>query len=216
MPVDVVPDVSVIIGAYNAMPYLTRCVTSVMEQTIGYDRIELIAVDDGSTDGTGAELDRLAQEFPGVMRVVHQANSGGPSAPRNAGLELARGRYVFFLDADDHLGPQALERMVAMADANGSEAGELCLPVKVRSSSPGPVPASHRQDSRVRLEMNDRSAVARPASGHRGGAAVPSIRGGRRPQPARPSSVLTRRSRGPARPGAAAGRRSRRRPTSPP
>ncbi|MET9831809.1 glycosyltransferase [Streptomyces sp. NPDC006385] len=120
-PVDVVPDVSVIIGAYNAMPYLTRCVTSVTEQTIGHGRIELIAVDDGSTDGTGAELDRLAEEFPDVMRVVHQTNSGGPSAPRNTGLELARGRYVFFLDADDHLGPEALERMVAMADANGSD-----------------------------------------------------------------------------------------------
>ncbi|MER6806978.1 MULTISPECIES: glycosyltransferase [Streptomyces] len=121
MSVGVMPDVSVIVGAYNAMPYLTRCVMSVMEQTIGRGSIELIAVDDGSTDGTGEELDRLAQEFPDVIRVVHQANSGGPSAPRNAGLELARGRYVFFLDADDHLGPEALERMVAMADANGSD-----------------------------------------------------------------------------------------------
>lgn len=121
MPVDVVPDVSVVVGAYNAMPYLTRCVMSVVEQTIGRGSIELIAVDDGSTDGTGAELDRLAQEFPEVIRVVHQANSGGPSAPRNVGLELARGRYVFFLDADDHLGPEALERMVAMADTNGSD-----------------------------------------------------------------------------------------------
>ncbi|MDK1342067.1 glycosyltransferase [Streptomyces sp. 378] len=117
----VIPDVTVVVGAYNAMPYLTRCVMSVVEQTIGHDRIELIAVDDGSTDGTGAELDRLAAEFPDVLRVVHQANSGGPSAPRNAGLELARGRYVFFLDADDYLGPEALARMVAMAEAQGSD-----------------------------------------------------------------------------------------------
>ncbi|MCC9710659.1 glycosyltransferase [Streptomyces sp. MNU76] len=115
------PDVSVIVGAYNAMPYLTRCVTSVVEQTLGRERLELIVIDDGSTDGTAAELDRLAAEFPDAVHVVHQENSGGPSAPRNAGLDLARGRYVFFLDADDYLGPEALERMVAMADAQGSD-----------------------------------------------------------------------------------------------
>lgn len=115
------PDVSVIIGAYNAMPYLTRCVDSVITQSIGTERLELIAVDDGSTDGTGTELDRFAAAHPGTVRVVHQENSGGPGGPRNVGLDLARGRYVFFLDADDYLGPQALERMVAMADEQGSD-----------------------------------------------------------------------------------------------
>ncbi len=115
------PAVSVVIAAYNAMPYLTRCVTSVAEQSIGRDAVEIIAVDDGSTDGSGEELDRLAREYPGLLRVFHQENSGGPSAPRNKGLDQARGRFVFFLDADDHLGPEALERMVAMAEANGTD-----------------------------------------------------------------------------------------------
>ncbi|GGZ30857.1 hypothetical protein GCM10010387_25710 [Streptomyces inusitatus] len=121
VPDAAVPDVSVVVGAYNAMPYLTRCVRSVVDQTLGRDRIELIAVNDGSTDGTGEELDRLAEEFPSMVRVVHQENSGGPSAPRNAGIELARGRFIFFLDADDYLGEEALERMVAMADANSTD-----------------------------------------------------------------------------------------------
>ncbi|WP_279628492.1 glycosyltransferase family 2 protein [Streptomyces swartbergensis] len=58
------PAVSVIIAAYNAMPYLTRCITSVAEQSIGRGAVEVIAVDDGSTDGTGEELDRLAEEYP--------------------------------------------------------------------------------------------------------------------------------------------------------
>jgi poly(ribitol-phosphate) beta-N-acetylglucosaminyltransferase len=53
--------------------------------------------------------------------VVRQANSGGPSGPRNVGLGKARGRYVFFLDADDRLGPEALQRMIAMADENGTD-----------------------------------------------------------------------------------------------
>ncbi|MFB6844785.1 glycosyltransferase family 2 protein [Streptomyces sp. NPDC056373] len=115
------PAVSVVIAAYNAMPYITRCVTSVAEQSIGQDALEILAVDDGSTDGTSDELDRLAKEYPALLRVFHQSNSGGPSAPRNKGLDHARGTFVFFLDADDHLGPEALQRMVAMAETNGTD-----------------------------------------------------------------------------------------------
>ncbi|MCX4786685.1 MULTISPECIES: glycosyltransferase family 2 protein [unclassified Streptomyces] len=111
-----IPDVSVIIGAYEAMPYLIRCLESVEAQTIGADRIEMVAVDDGSTDGTGEYLEEFAARSAVATRVIRQANSGGPSGPRNVGLGLARGRYVFFLDADDYFGDEALERMVAMAD----------------------------------------------------------------------------------------------------
>ncbi|MCT2594476.1 glycosyltransferase [Streptomyces sp. N2-109] len=121
MPGPPPPDVSVIVGAYNAMPYLTRCLDSAVGQSIGHARMEIIAVDDGSTDGSGAELDRFAEAYAGLVRVVHQENSGGPSAPRNAGLELATGRYVFFLDADDHLGAEALERLAGTADTNRSD-----------------------------------------------------------------------------------------------
>lgn len=73
--------VSVVIAAYNAMPYLTQCITSVAEQSIGRDRIEVIVVDDGSTDGTAAELERLQGLYPTMLRVFRQENSGGPSAP---------------------------------------------------------------------------------------------------------------------------------------
>ncbi|MFE0045517.1 glycosyltransferase family 2 protein [Streptomyces albireticuli] len=114
------PDVTVIIAAYNAMPYVTGSVASVLDQSLGADRIELIVVDDGSTDGTAEELDRLAERAP-LMRVIHQPNSGGPAGPRNLGLDRATGRYVYFLDADDRIGPEALERMIAAADENGSD-----------------------------------------------------------------------------------------------
>ncbi|MEU6809760.1 glycosyltransferase [Streptomyces sp. NPDC046831] len=115
------PDVSVIIGAYEAMPYLVECLASVEAQSIDPERVEVVAVDDGSTDGTGACLDEFAARAPMAVTVVHQENSGGPSGPRNVGLAKAAGRYVFFLDADDRLGPEALERMVAMADRNGTD-----------------------------------------------------------------------------------------------
>ncbi|MFD7457671.1 glycosyltransferase family 2 protein [Streptomyces sp. NPDC059868] len=115
------PDVSVIIGAYEAMPYLVECLASVEAQTIGPGRLEVIAVDDGSTDGTGECLEEFAARAPMAVTVIRQENSGGPSGPRNVGLGKAAGRYVFFLDADDRLGPEALERMVAMADRNGTD-----------------------------------------------------------------------------------------------
>ncbi len=115
------PDVTVIIGAYEAMPYLVDCLASVEAQTVDRTRIEVIAVDDGSTDGTGEYLEEFAARAPMPVTVIRQANSGGPSGPRNVGLGRARGRYVFFLDADDRLGPEALQRMIAMADENGTD-----------------------------------------------------------------------------------------------
>lgn len=115
------PDVSVIIGAYEAMPYLIRCLESVEAQTLPAGRMEIVAVDDGSTDGTGEYLEEFAARTAIEMRVIRQENSGGPSGPRNVGLGLARGRYVFFLDADDYFGEEALERMVAMGDRAGTD-----------------------------------------------------------------------------------------------
>ncbi|MCM0675888.1 glycosyltransferase [Micromonospora phytophila] len=103
------------------MPYLTRCLDSLVGQSIGLDRLEVIAVDDGSTDGGDRELDRYARRYPGAVTVVHQLNSGGPAAPCNRALDLATGRYVFFVGADDHLGPEALQRLVAAADGYGSD-----------------------------------------------------------------------------------------------
>ncbi|WP_306319626.1 MULTISPECIES: glycosyltransferase family A protein [unclassified Streptomyces] len=115
------PEISIIIPVHNAMPYLTKCLDSVLQQTIGIQHIEVVAVDDGSTDDSGIELDRFAAQHPEVFRVEHQPASGGPAAPRNRGLELAKGRFVFFLDADDFLGPEALQRLLDAASRNGSD-----------------------------------------------------------------------------------------------
>lgn len=116
-----IPDVTVVVAVYNTMPALTECLDSLIGQTIGPDRMEIIAVDDGSTDGSGEELDRYAALHPGTVKVLHQANSGGPAGPSNRALDEASGRYVFFTGADDYMGPEALQRMVAMADRNESD-----------------------------------------------------------------------------------------------
>lgn len=124
------PLVSVVIGVYNTMPYFTATMTSAVEQTIGHDRMEIIVVDDGSTDGSGEELDRFAKLYPDLIRAYHQENSGGPAQPRNRGIDMARGEYIFFLDADDTLGLETLERAVAVAEANKSDV-VLCKMVGV-------------------------------------------------------------------------------------
>lgn len=103
------------------MPYLTACLDSLVGQSIGHERMEIVAVDDGSTDGGGEELDRYAALHPGLLKVLHQANSGGPAHPTNRGTAEATGRYVLYLGADDWLGAEALERMVAAADRWESE-----------------------------------------------------------------------------------------------
>ena len=112
--------VTVIVPVYNPGEYLERCVDSILAQSLPPDRFEAIFVDDGSTDGSPARLDALAAEHPHV-KVIHQPNSGWPGKPRNVGIDAARGRYVYFMDHDDVITPEALERLVAFGDRNGSD-----------------------------------------------------------------------------------------------
>ncbi|MEU9799651.1 glycosyltransferase [Streptomyces sp. NPDC051000] len=112
--------VSVVIPVHNTRRYLRRCFDSVTAQTFPADRIEVIAVDDGSTDGSGEWLDAWAAEHPNTT-VIHQAASGGAGKPRNVGIDAATGDYLFFLDSDDYLGPEAFERLVRMAEEQDSD-----------------------------------------------------------------------------------------------
>jgi poly(ribitol-phosphate) beta-N-acetylglucosaminyltransferase len=112
--------VSVIVPVYNPGPYIEDCITSLLKQSLPPDEYEVIFVDDGSTDRTPARLDALAAEEPRV-RVIHQENSGWSGKPRNVGIAAARGEYVMFVDNDDHLGDEALERMYGYGTANGAD-----------------------------------------------------------------------------------------------
>ncbi len=114
------PIVSVIVPVWNVEPYLRQCLDSVVGQTIGLERLEIIAVDHGSTDGSADVLDSYAAR-DGRVVVVRAAHEGGPGRPRNLGLERATGTYIFFLDADDYLGAEALARMVGMAERNHTD-----------------------------------------------------------------------------------------------
>lgn len=107
-------EVSVVIPVYNKVEYVERCLRSVLAQDM--DGFEVIAVDDGSTDGSGAVCDRLARE-DARLRVVHTPN-GGVTAARRRGVEEASGRYITFADADDMMLPGGLR---SLCEAIGRE-----------------------------------------------------------------------------------------------
>lgn len=98
------PSVSIIIAAYNSEKYIERCLSSIKNQY--HKNIEIIVIDDGSTDGTGALIDK-ALSGDWRARVIHQ-NNQGVSQARNRGIDLASGEYLFFCDADDWLEVDAI------------------------------------------------------------------------------------------------------------
>jgi len=110
------PLITVIIPVYNIMEYLPRCVHSVTAQT--YGNLEILLIDDGSTDGTGELCDSLASEDVRI-RTYHKQN-GGSSSARNLGLKLAEGAYVGFVDSDDYVEPDMYEKLYQGMEATGA------------------------------------------------------------------------------------------------
>ena len=100
--------ISVIVPSYNVAPYLQRCIDSLIGQT--YSDLEIILVDDGSTDDTGKLCDRIAQSDSRI-KVVHKEN-GGLSDARNAGIDIATGAFYSFIDGDDFIEPDTYEVMM--------------------------------------------------------------------------------------------------------
>lgn len=118
-PADVgnVPEVSVIIPVYRVEDYLDECLASVLAQT--HERLDVILIDDGSPDKAGSMCDDWAKA-DGRVRVVHKEN-GGLSSARNAGLALARGDFVTFVDSDDVIAPRFVELLLGQAELHGAD-----------------------------------------------------------------------------------------------
>lgn len=102
--------VSVIIPAYNIEDYIGRCLDSVLSQT--YKNLEIIVIDDGSSDRTGEILDDYEKKNH-RMKVIHKEN-GGVSSARNIGIDRANGDYIGFVDGDDRVNPKLFETLVKL------------------------------------------------------------------------------------------------------
>ena len=109
------PNISIIVPVYNIEEYLPRCIESILNQT--YNNLELILVDDGSKDKSGEICDAYAKKDNRVV-VLHKEN-GGSSSARNAGIAIAKGEYLGFVDSDDYIEPDMYEKMVAVIEKTG-------------------------------------------------------------------------------------------------
>ena len=109
--------ISVIVPIYNVERYLEKCIDSIIAQS--YQNLEIILCDDGSTDGCSAICDRYAG-LDRRIRVLHKPN-GGLSDARNAGIEIARGDWYVFIDSDDFITPDTIERMYRTAVSTNSQ-----------------------------------------------------------------------------------------------
>lgn len=118
-PEDQTDLISVIVAVYNIKDYVRKGVDSVRAQT--YRNLEILLIDDGSTDASGALCDQIASE-DGRVRVLHKKN-GGLSDARNAGLAAAEGSYICFVDGDDWIDPDMYEKMLGAMREQGADVG---------------------------------------------------------------------------------------------
>lgn len=109
--------ISIVIPVYNVAHYLPDCMESVLSQTD--ENVEVILVDDGSTDNSGILCDRYSEEYTSI-KVIHQKNAG-LSAARNSGIEIAQGEYITFIDSDDMLAPNFIKTALALAEAHKAD-----------------------------------------------------------------------------------------------
>lgn len=128
--------ISVVMAVYNVEPFLREAIDSVIRQDIGFENIQLILVDDGSPDGSGAICDEYASKYPQNVTVIHKEN-GGVSSARNAGLALAKGELVNFLDADDKLSVDAASAVYRFYQNHAEQADVFCIPMLFFGASRG-------------------------------------------------------------------------------
>jgi glycosyltransferase involved in cell wall biosynthesis len=110
---------SIVIPLYNKEKFIDRCLKSLLDQNLSPEEYEIIIVDDGSTDSSYTLACAYAEKHPNI--VAHRQKNGGAGAARNTGFELAKGDYIYFLDADDYIAKNSLEFIVELSEQHNLE-----------------------------------------------------------------------------------------------
>ncbi len=119
---------SVVMSVYNVEPYLHESVESLIAQDFGFEKIQLILVDDGSTDESGKICDEYKEQYTNNVVVLHKEN-GGPSSARNAGIRLATGKYINFMDPDDKISLNTFSSVDSFFQEHEGETDVACIPI---------------------------------------------------------------------------------------
>ena len=115
------PWLSVLVPVYNVQPYLRECLASVIEQLGGDTGVEILVLDDRSTDGSWTLLEELARHWPGRLQLLRHERNAGLSAARNTMIDAAQGEYLWFLDSDDKLLPGSVARLRTIVQAHAPD-----------------------------------------------------------------------------------------------
>lgn len=108
--------ISVIIPCYNVASYIDRCLYSIVSQTIGMSALEIICVDDASTDDTWQNLQKWERDYPEQVLLVHCDENGNLGTARNIGLQYAEAKWISFIDSDDWIEPDYFEKLLKVAE----------------------------------------------------------------------------------------------------
>ncbi len=154
-----------IIPVFEGEKYVGEAITSVLNQTSGLDTLEVVVVDDGSTDATAEIVDGFAHRFPWHVKVIHQPNQG-VSAAMNAGIQASAGKVLGFLGADDRISDNALERVAGFFEEHGDDCDLVAIPIFMFGARSGPHWNNRSRFDRTRIiDVRDQWNLTQPHGG---------------------------------------------------
>lgn len=147
---------SIIMSVYNVKPFIKEAVASIVHQDIGFEKIQIVFVDDGSTDGSEAICDEYKEKYPNNVVVVHQKN-GGLSSARNEGLKHVTGNYVNFFDPDDKLSLNTCRKVQECFGKYGEQIDLVAIPLHFFEGAKGEHPTNYgkfgKEHNLINLEV---------------------------------------------------------------
>lgn len=141
---------SVVLSVYNVEPYIREAMDSLIAQKYGFERIQIVMVDDGSTDGSARICDEYANQYPNNVVVIHKEN-GGQSSARNAGMSAVKGKWVSFFDPDDILDADVFSKVFELIQMYPNATDVVAIPLIMFGTQTGPHPLNRkfRDGSRI-------------------------------------------------------------------